>query len=112
MGVQVRVDLPMPICVVAERDDVDAAREHLIRVPRGDPDAARGVLAVDDDKIDRQAFPQRREQGNERPAANSTNDISDEQNVDVIHVCATSARAYFHVNRYEAPLASTRSGLA
>ena len=108
MRIKVGIDLPMPIGVITQRDDVDARSEHLVGILRSDPDATGHVLAVDDDKIDRQPFAQRRKQGKQGPSANSTDNVSDEQNVDLVHVCASSARAYFHVNGHEAPLASHR----
>ena len=56
--VQVRVDLAVPVGVVAERDRVDAQGEHLVRRARRDAEAAGRVLAVDDDEIQRELLAQ------------------------------------------------------
>ena len=58
--VEVGVDLAVAVGVVAERDHVDAGREQLVGDLRRDPDAAGGVLAVDDDEVRRVALAQAR----------------------------------------------------
>ena len=50
-SLEVRPDLAVPVGVVAERDDVGPGGEQLVGVLRRDADAARGVLAVDDDEV-------------------------------------------------------------
>ena len=76
------VDLAMAVGVVAERDHVDAGREQLARDLRGDPEAAGGVLAVDDDEVGRVALAQRRQQRQQRALAEPADDVADEQDAD------------------------------
>jgi len=49
--VQVRIDVPVAVGVVAERDHVGPGVEDLARRLGGDPDPSGHVLAVDDDEV-------------------------------------------------------------
>ena len=79
MLVEVGVDLALAVGVVAERDHVDAGREQLVGDLRRDPEAAGGVLAVDDDEVGREALAQRRQQRQQRALADAADDVADEQ---------------------------------
>ena len=70
--VEVGPDLAVAVGVVAERDHVDAGGEQLVGVLRRDADAAGGVLAVDDDEVERELLAQAREQLAERAAAGAS----------------------------------------
>ena len=78
-AVEVGVDLAAVVGVVAERDRVDARREHLVGVLRRDPEAAGGVLAVDDDERRRVALAQDRQAVEQRAPAEAADDVADEQ---------------------------------
>ena len=56
--VQVGPDLAVAIGVVAERDDVGARAEQLLRQLGRDPDPAGDVLAVDHDEVERELLAQ------------------------------------------------------
>ena len=58
--VEVGPDLAVAVGVVAERDHVDAGGEQLVGVLGRDADAARGVLAVGDDEVERELLAQAR----------------------------------------------------
>ena len=55
--------------VIAERHRVDADGEEFLQHGLGEPEAARGVLAVDDDEIERPAGAQKREPARARRRA-------------------------------------------
>ena len=76
---EIRVDLAAVIGVVSQRDHVDPRREHLIGVLRRDPEAARGVLAVDDHERRLQALAQHRQAVEQRVAPDPAHDIPYEQ---------------------------------
>ena len=79
VGGQIRVDLAPVIGVVAQRDRIDARREHLVGDLRGDPQAARRVLAVDDHERGRVALAQDRQAVEQRVPADAADDVADEQ---------------------------------
>ncbi len=64
---EVRADLGPPKRVVAERDRIDAHAEELVGEARRDPDAVRGVLAVDHARVDLVLAPNRLQALLERP---------------------------------------------
>ena len=66
--VEVRPDLAVAVGVVAERDDVDAGGEQLVGVLGRYADAAGGVLAFDDDEVERVLLAQPRQQVAQRAA--------------------------------------------
>jgi phosphate uptake regulator len=68
--------------VVAARDEVDAAVEHLLRGLRREAEAARGVLAVRDDGVDRVLGARRCETTLERIAAGGADDVADDEDGD------------------------------
>ena len=68
-AIEIVVDLAVVVGVVAERDRVDAGAEHLLGDLRRYPQAARGVLAVDDDERRVVTFAQHRQRGEQRVAA-------------------------------------------
>ena len=65
--------------MVAERDHVDAGVEQLVGELGGDPDAARDVLPVDDEEVESDLVPERRQQAEQRPFSEAADDIADEQ---------------------------------
>ena len=77
--VQIGVDLAAVVGVVAERDHVDAGREQLVGDLRRDPEAARGVLAVDDDERRGVALAQHRQAVEQRAPPDAADDVADEQ---------------------------------
>jgi hypothetical protein len=77
--VEVAEDLAPLVGVVAERDDVHAGGEQLVGDLRGDPQAARGVLAVDHDEGRVVLGTQARQQGQQRPPPEPPDDVADEQ---------------------------------
>ncbi len=78
--VHVVEDLAPVVGVVAERDDVDAGAEQLVGDLRRDAQAARRVLAVDDDERRVVALAQHRQQVEERPLAEPADDVAHEEN--------------------------------
>ncbi len=65
--------------VVAERDRVDAGGEEFLADRLGDPEAAGGVLAVDDDEIEPPARTQNRDVGEKGGAPRTADDVADEE---------------------------------
>jgi len=65
--------------VVAERDRVDAGREHLVSKLRRDPDTVREILAVQDAKIDPQLVAQRGQALFQRTAPRDADRVGDEE---------------------------------
>jgi len=58
LGVEVRVHVPVPVGVVAQRDHIDAGLEDRLGRVLRDPDAAGSVLAVRDDQIGHSLGPE------------------------------------------------------
>jgi len=77
--VEVVVDLPPVVGVVAQRDRVDAGAEQLVGDLRGDAEAAGHVLAVDDDERRAVALAQPRQQREQRPATEPADEVADEE---------------------------------
>ena len=90
--VEVLVDLAVAVGVVAEGDRVDAQAEQLLRGLAGDPEAAGGVLAVDDDEVGLVLVPQAGQHGGQRPAADSPDDVADEQELHCERFCQPAPR--------------------
>ena len=65
--------------MVSERDRVRAGGQDPVGEPRGDPDAVRRVLAVDDAEVDLELVPKAREQALDRVASGATDDVADEE---------------------------------
>src|SRR4051794_14118904 len=80
--VEVGVDVPMLVGVIAERDDVDARLEELPRDLGRDAEPARRVLAVDDDEVGRVLLPDPRQEAEQRPPARRAHDVADEEDAD------------------------------
>ena len=72
--------------VIAERHRVDAGGEEVFENRFGEAEAARGVLAVDDDEIELPAVPQKGNLLEERRAPRPPDNVADEQETD--HCCA------------------------
>ena len=79
LAVEVWVDLTAVVGVVAERDRVDAGSEHLVGDLRGDAEAARRVLAVDDHERRRVELAQNGQTVEQRVPSQPADDIADEQ---------------------------------
>jgi len=79
VAIEVAEDLTAVIGVVAQRDDVDARGEQLVCDLRRDAEAARRVLAVDDDEGRRVAVAQQRQQAQQGVPAKRADDVTDEQ---------------------------------
>jgi len=77
--VEVAEDLAAMVGVVAERDDVGAGPEQHVGDLRRDAEAARGVLAVDDDERRIVALAQLGQQPQQRALADRSDDVADEQ---------------------------------
>jgi hypothetical protein len=65
--------------VVAERDRVRSRTDEPVGEARRDPDAVRGVLAVDDAHVDLELVSQPGKPCLERPATGCADDVRDEQ---------------------------------
>jgi hypothetical protein len=65
--------------MIAERDGVGAGIEQLLIDRLGDAEAARRVLAIDDDEIERPVPDQSRQAVRDRDAAAAADDVSDKQ---------------------------------
>jgi hypothetical protein len=65
--------------VVAERDRVDAGREHLVRELRRDADAVGEVLAIQDAEVGAQLLAERRETFLNCSTAGNADGVRDEQ---------------------------------
>jgi hypothetical protein len=65
--------------VVAERHDVRAGREQLLRELRRDAGAVGDVLAVDDARVDLELFAQARQPLLDRPTARWAEDVGEEE---------------------------------
>jgi hypothetical protein len=74
--------------VIAERDHVGASGEDAGRELGGDPDAVRGVLAVDDAERRAELLPQPAQPLLDRPPARRTDDVADEQDLQRIESAA------------------------
>ena len=68
--------------VIAERHRVDAGGEEVLENRFGEAEAARGVLAVDDDEIELPAVAQKGNLLEERGAPGPPDDVADEQETD------------------------------
>ncbi len=79
LGVQVGVDLPAVVGVVAEGDRVDASREQLVGDLGGDPQPPGDVLAVDHHELGRVALAQERKAVEQRAPADAPDEVADEQ---------------------------------
>jgi len=79
LRVEVREDLLAVIGVVSERDDVHARREELVGDLRRDPEAPGDVLGVDDDEGRVVALAQGGEEPQQGPAAESADEVADEE---------------------------------
>jgi len=67
------------VCVVAERDHVDSAREELIGGLWRDPQPARDVLAVDDDEGRFETLAQQRQALEQGAPPDAADEIAHEQ---------------------------------
>jgi hypothetical protein len=67
--------------VIAERHHVGARREQPLRELAGDPGAVRGVLAVDDAKVDAELFSQARQVRLDGAAAGDAEDVREEEDL-------------------------------
>ena len=65
--------------MVAERDRVRAGIEKILIDRLGDPEAAGGVLAVDDDEIDRPVLDHAGQMFGNGGAAGLADDVTDEE---------------------------------
>jgi hypothetical protein len=65
--------------VVAERHDVRAGGEQLLRELRRDAGAVGDVLAVDDARVDLELFTQARQSLLDRPTARRAEDVGEEE---------------------------------
>jgi hypothetical protein len=83
--------------VVAERDRVDAGREHLVRELWRDSNTVGEVLAVRDAEVDAPLFPQRRQACLDRAASGNADDVSDEQ--DSHQKCLGAFKRWFTFSR-------------
>ena len=65
--------------MVAERHRIRAGGDEIVANGFGDAKPARGILAVDDDEIERPAFSQFRQALKQRDAPRPADDVADEQ---------------------------------
>jgi len=94
-AIEIGVDLLALVGVVAQRDDVDARGEQLVGDLRGDAEAARGVLAVDDHELRRVLGDERREQRQQRATAEAADEVAHEQDLGGgVHLRSGSSHAY------------------
>ena len=78
LAVEVSVDLPVAVRVVAERDRVGSRLEQLARGLLGHAHAARRVLAVHDHEVGLVGVADSRQQRGERPPADAAHHVADE----------------------------------
>ncbi len=69
--------------MIAERHTIGACGEELVTDRFCDPETARGVLAIDDNEIQRPKLPQTRQTAGDRGAAGPANDVADKQQAEV-----------------------------
>jgi hypothetical protein len=77
--VEVRIDVPVAVDVVAGRDHVDAGVEDLASGLLGDPEPPGGVLAVGDHQVGVEALAQLGHREGEAVAARPAADVADEE---------------------------------
>jgi len=78
-AVEVAEDLPPPVGVVAERDDVDAGLQKLVGETRRDPQPAGHVLGVDHDERRPVALAQGGQHAEQRPAPRAADEVAGEE---------------------------------
>jgi hypothetical protein len=78
LTVEVPVDLPVTVRMVAERDRVSAHVQQLASRLLGDPNAAGRVLAVHDHEIGLVGVADSRQQRGERSPADAAHHVADE----------------------------------
>jgi len=78
-GVEVGPELAVAVRVVAQGDRVDAGGEELVGLPRGQPDAARGVLPVRHDEVEPKLLTEGGEQGAHHAPPGAAHDVAHEE---------------------------------
>ena len=85
-----RQDLPLVEHVIAGRDQVGPGGEEVLTDGRREAEAAGGVLAVDDDRVEGQLGAQRREAVDQRLAPGPPDHVAAEQQS---HACPDASAA-------------------
>ena len=82
--------------VITVRDDVGARVVDLARDVRGEPRAARRVLAIDDGHVQAKFVPQLREERRDRVAARASHHITDEEDAQELQASEDASFGVFH----------------